>query len=138
MAAQAAKIWHANAGLQGVLRNDATNVGDWTLSTLVSLDLPKGNFFLTGKTTVQDPDVSASTFWCFLKGPGGSILDESVGYSVQDEPVTLPLQGVVILAKAGTVTLECGTGIGPGPDEGQGTLAQSYSAKVTAIEAKLK
>jgi hypothetical protein len=129
-------VWHANVGFQGVIRNEATNVGDWTLSTLASLDLPKGSFFLVAKTTVQDPDVSASTFWCCLKDPGGNNLDQSVGYSVQDEPVTLPLQGVVTLAKAGPVTLECGTTIGPARS-GPRHMAQSFSAKLAAVSATL-
>ena len=131
--ATAAPVWQATGGVVPVRRNDATNVSDWTLSTVASLALPAGSYLVVAKTAVQDPDVSASTFFCFLTRPAGNF-DESVGYSVQDEPVTIALQGVVTLAAAGTITLRCGA-TGPAPASGS---AKAYDTKLVAIQAALQ
>ena len=129
----AVPVWQATGGVVTVRRNDATNVSDWTLSTVASLALPAGSYLVVAKTVVQDPIVSASTFYCFLTRPAGNF-DESVGYSVQDEPATIALQGVVTLAASGTITLRCGA---TGPASASGS-ARAYDTKLVAIQAALQ
>ena len=131
--ATAAPVWQATGGVVPVRRNDATNVSDWTLSTVASLALPAGSYLVVAKTVVQDPLVSASTFYCFLTRPAGNF-DESVGYSVQDEPATIALQGTVTLAASGTITLRCGA---TGPASASGN-ARAYDTKLVAIQAALQ
>ena len=114
-------------------RNDATNVSAWTLSTAASLALPAGSYLVVAKTVVQDPEVSASTFYCFLTRPAGNF-DESVGYSVQDEPVTIALKGVVTLSASGSIALRCGAS---GPASASGS-AVAYDTKLVAVQATLQ
>jgi len=132
-AAASVAVWQATGGLTPVQRNDATNVSAWTLSTVASLALPAGSYVVVAKTAVQDPAISASTFYCFLARPAGNF-DESVGYSVQDEPVTIALEGAVTLAASGTVTLRCGA-TGPASTPGS---AVAYDSKLVAIQANLQ
>jgi hypothetical protein len=126
-------VWQATGGIVPVQRNDATNVSAWTLSTVASLALPAGSYLVVAKTAVQDPDVSASTFYCFLTRPAGNF-DESVDYSVQDEPATIALKGVVTLAASGSVALRCGAS---GPASATGS-AVAYDTKLVAIQATLQ
>lgn len=128
--AGAVHVWQNASVAQPVQRNDATNVSDWTLSTLASLSLPAGTFFLQAKTSIQDPNISASTFYCFLTRSAGSI-DDSVDYSVQDEPATIALQGVVTLPSPDTVALKCGA-TGPAATPGS---AESFVSRLVAIKA---
>lgn len=128
--AGAVQVWQNASVAQPVQRNDATNVSDWTLSTLASLSLPAGTFFLEAKTSIQDPNISASTFYCFLARSAGSI-DDSVDYSVQDEPATIALQGVVTLSSPDTVALKCGA-TGPASTPGS---AESFVSRLVAIKA---
>jgi len=128
--AGAVQVWQNASVAQPVQRNDATNVSDWTLSTLASLSLPAGTFFLEAKTSIQDPDISASTFYCFLTRSAGSI-DDSVDYSVQDEPATIALQGFVTLSSPDTVALKCGAS-GPAATPGS---AQAFVSRLAAIKA---
>jgi hypothetical protein len=131
--ATAVPVWQATGGVVTVRRNDATNVSEWTLSTVASLALPAGSYLVVAKTVVQDPVVSASAFYCFLVRPAGNF-DQSVVYSVQDEPATIALQGVVTLAAAGTITLRCGA---TGPASASGS-AKAYDTKLVAIQAVLQ
>ena len=131
--ATAVPVWQATGGVVTVRRNDATNVSDWTLSTVASLALPAGSYLVVAKTVVQDPLVSASTFYCFLTRPAGNF-DESVGYSVQDEPATIALQGVVTLAATGAIVLRCGA---TGPASASG-FAVAYDTKLVAIQASVQ
>jgi hypothetical protein len=127
------QVWQNASVARSVQRNDATNVSDWTLSTLASLSLPAGTFFVEAKTSVQDPDISASTFFCFLTRSAGSI-DESVDNSTQDEPATIALQGVVTLSSPDTVALKCGAS-GPAATPGS---AETFVSKLVAIKASLQ
>jgi hypothetical protein len=131
--AGAVQVWQNATVARPVQRNDATNVSDWTLSTLASLSLPAGTFFLEAKTSIQDPDISASTFYCFLARTAGSI-DDSVDNSTQDEPATIALQGVVTLSSPDTVALKCGA-TGPAVTPGS---AQSFVSRLVAIRAILQ
>jgi hypothetical protein len=134
-AAGTVDVWRKGSGVVDVPRNDATFTSDWTLSTVVSLDLPAGKYFVEAKTSVQDPEVSASTFYCQLKDPSAAFFDFAVDYSVQDEPATLAVQGVVTLANPGTVALQCGT---TGPESTTGDPAQAIESKIAAIKASLQ
>lgn len=127
------QVWQNASVAQPVQRNDATNVSDWTLSTLASLSLPAGTFFLEAKTSIQDPDISASTFYCFLTRSSGSI-DDSVDNSTQDEPATIALQGVVTLSSPDTVALKCGA-TGPAATPGS---AQAFVSRLAAMKAILQ
>jgi hypothetical protein len=129
-AAAPVPVWQATGGLVDVARNDATNVSEWTLSTVASLALPAGSYLVVAKTAVQDPDISASTFYCFLARSAGNF-DMSADYSTQDEPATIALQGVVTLATPATVELRCGA-TGPASTAGS---AKAYATKVVAIQA---
>jgi hypothetical protein len=131
--AGAVQVWQNASVALPVQRNDATNVSDWTLSTLASLALPAGTFFLEAKTSIQDPDISASTFYCFLTRSAGSI-DDSVDNSTQDEPATIALQGVVTLSSPDTVALKCGA-TGPASTPGN---AESFVSRLVAIRAILQ
>lgn len=124
------KVWQAVGGLVDVMRNDETNVADWTLSAVASLALPAGSYLIVAKTSIQDPDVSASGFYCFLAHSTVNF-DQSADYSTQDEPTTIALQGVVTLASPDTVELRCGA-TGPASTPG---AAQAYDAKLVAIQA---
>jgi len=126
-------VWQATGGLVPVQRNSETFVSEWTLSTVASLALPAGSYLVVAKTMLQDPDISASTFYCFLARPAGNF-DQSVDYSVQDEPTTIVLQGTVTLAAAGTITLQCGA---TGPESASGS-ALAYDTKLVAIQATLQ
>ena len=126
-------VWQATGGIVPVKRNDATFVSEWTLSTVASLALPAGSYLVVAKTAVQDPIVIASTFVCFLARPAGNF-DESVGYSIGDEPVTIALKGVVTLAAPGTIELRCGA-TGPASTSGD---AEAYDTKLVAIQASLQ
>jgi hypothetical protein len=128
--AGAVQVWQNASVARPVQRNDATNVSDWTLSTLASLALPAGSYIVQAKTSVQDPDISASTFYCFVANSAGSI-DDSVDYSVQDEPATIALQGVVTLSSPDTVALKCGA-TGPASTPGS---AESLMSRLMAIKA---
>ena len=131
--AGAIQVWQNASVAQPVQRNDATNVSDWTLSTLASLSLPPGTFFLEAKTSIQDPAISASTFYCFLTRSTGSI-DYSVDNSTQDEPATIALQGVLALSSPDTVALKCGA-TGPASTPGS---AETFVSRLVAIKAILQ
>lgn len=132
-AAAPVPVWQATGGLVPVLRNDATFVSDWTLSTVASLLLPAGSYLVVAKTSIQDPDISASTFYCFL-GHSAVNFDMSVDYSTQDEPATIALQGVVTLATPDSVEVRCGA-TGPAATPGN---AEAYATKLVAIQASLQ
>jgi hypothetical protein len=131
--AGAVQVWQDASVARPVQRNDATNVADWTLSTLASVSLPAGTFFVEAKTSVQDPEISASTFFCFLTRSAGSI-DESVDNATQDEPATIALQAVVTLSSPDTVALKCGAS-GPAATPGS---AETFVSKLVAIKATLQ
>lgn len=126
------QVWKDTRGSVPVQRNDATFVSDWTLSTMASINLPEGTYLVVAKTSIQDPLVSASTFYCELARSTGFI-DESVAYSVSDEPETMALQAVVTLASPDTVALKCGA-TGPASTPGS---AESFISQIAAIKAAL-
>jgi hypothetical protein len=132
-AAAPVPVWQATGNLVRVQRNDETDVSAWTLSTVASLVLPAGSYLVVAKTVVLDSVVSASTFFCFLRHPEGNF-DESVDYSVQDEPATIALQGVVTLAATGAIVLRCGA---TGPASASG-FAVAYDTKLVAIQASVQ
>jgi len=123
-------VWQATSGVVDVMRNDATYVSDWTLSAVASLALPAGSYLIVAKTSVMDPLISASTFYCFLGRSTGNF-DQSVDYSTEDEPATIALQGVVTLAAPDTVEVRCGA-TGPAATSGS---AQAIGTKLVAIQA---
>lgn len=129
-AAAPVPVWQATGGLVPVLRNDATFVSEWTLSTVASLALPAGSYLVVAKTAVQDPDIDASGFYCFLAHANVNF-DMSTAYSVADEPVTIALQGVVTLSSPEMVELRCGA-TGPASTPGN---AEAYATKLVAIQA---
>ena len=131
----AANVWQ-NAVVEGAVpRNDATNIGDWTHSTLASLSLPAGSYLLQAKTSLQDPDISASLFHCALfRSSSPSYIDNAIDYSVQNEPTILKVVGVVTLPSAETVSFQCGAS---GPASQPGT-AVSYQSKLVAIQANVR
>jgi hypothetical protein len=131
--AGAVQVWQNASVARSVQRNDATNVSDWTLSTLASLSLPAGTYFLEAKTSIQDPELSASTFYCFL-AHSAAFIDDSVDNSTQDEPATIALQGVVTLSSPETVSLKCGA-TGPAATPGS---AESFVSRLVAIKATLQ
>jgi hypothetical protein len=98
-----------------------------------SLSLPAGTFFLEAKTSIQDPDISASTFYCFL-AHAAVFIDDSVDNSTQDEPATIALQSVVTLSSPETVALKCGA-TGPASTAGS---AQAFVSRLVAIKAILQ
>lgn len=124
-------VWQATGGPVDVARNDATFVSDWTLSTVASLALPAGSYLVVAKTSIQDPYVSASTFYCFLGRATGNF-DMSVDYSTENEPATIALQGTVTLATADTVEVRCGATAGRPGTSGS---AQADATKLVAIQA---
>ena len=126
------QVWKDTRGSVPVQRNDATFVADWTLSTMASVNLPEGTYLVVAKTSIQDPLVSASTFFCELARSTGFV-DESVAYSVTDEPETMALQAVVTLDSPDTVALKCGA-TGPASTPGS---AESFVSQIAAIKAKL-
>jgi hypothetical protein len=128
----AVQVWKDTRVAVPVQRNDATYVSDWTLSTMASVALPAGTYLVVAKTSVQDPLVSASTFFCELARSTGFV-DESVAYSVTDEPETMALQVVVTLASPDTVALKCGA-TGPASTPGS---AESFVSQIAAIKASL-
>jgi hypothetical protein len=130
--ASTVQVWKDARGSVPVQRNDATYVSDWTLSTMASVSLPAGTYVVVAKTSVQDPLVSASTFYCELVRSTG-IIDESVAYSVTDEPETMALQAVVTLASPDTVALKCGA---TGPESTPGS-AESFISQIAAMKASL-
>ena len=130
--AGAVQVWKdAHVGV-AVQRNDATFVDDWTLSTMASVSLPAGTYLVVAKTAVLDPVVSASTFFCRLVRSSG-LIDESMAYSVSDEPETMSLQAVVTLPSADAVALKCGAS---GPESAPGS-AESGISQIAAIRAEL-
>lgn len=130
--AGAVQVWKDTRVSVPVQRNDATFVSDWTLSTMASLSLPAGTYLVVAKTSIQDPLVSASTFYCDLTRSTG-LIDESVAYSVSDEPETMALQAVVTLSGSDTVALRCGA-TGPASTPGS---AESFISQIAAIKASL-
>ena len=128
--AGAVQVWKDTGIAVPVQRNDATFVSDWTLSTMASLSLPAGSYALVAKTSIQDPLISASTFYCHLVRSVG-LIDESVAYSVGDEPETMALQGVITLSSPDTVALKCGA-TGPASTAGS---AESFFSQLLAIKA---
>jgi hypothetical protein len=131
--AGAVQVWHNSNIALPVQRNDATFVSDWTLSTLASLSLPAGSYYLVAKTSLQDPLISASTFFCHITR-AADVIDESAAYSVGDEPETMALQGVVILSSPDTVALKCGA-TGPASTPGS---AESFVSQLVAVRANLQ
>jgi len=73
----------------------------FTATTVVSLSLPAGNYFVAAKAAI----IGGVGFVCELQGPGGVVLDSSGG--VSDDSVTLPVQSTVSLPSGGTVVLGC-------------------------------
>jgi len=128
--AGAAQVWKDTRVSVPVQRNDATFVSDWTLSTMASLSLPAGTYAVVAKTSIQDPLISASTFYCHIVR-SAELIDESVAYSVGDEPETMALQGVITLSSPDTVALKCGA-TGPASTPGS---AESYFSQILAIKA---
>jgi hypothetical protein len=131
-AAGTVQVWKDAHVAVSVQRNDATFVSDWTLSTMASVSLPAGTYLVVAKTSLQDPVVSASTFYCELARSTG-LIDESVAYSVTDEPETMALQAVVTLAAPDTVALKCGA-TGPASTPGS---AESFLSQIAALKATL-
>jgi hypothetical protein len=130
--AGAVQVWrNTHVGIP-VQRNDATFVSDWTLSTLAAVSLPAGTYLIVAKTSVQDPLVSATTFYCDLAISAGTI-DFSEAYSVTDEPETIALQKVITLSAPDTVALRCGA-TGPASTPGS---AESFLSQIAAIKASL-
>src|SRR5689334_7989139 len=128
--AGAAQVWKDTRVSVPVQRNDATFVSDWTLSTMASLSLPAGTYAVVAKTSIQDPLISASTFYFHIVR-SAELIDESVAYSVGDEPETMALQGVITLSSPDTVALKCGA-TGPASTPGS---AESYFSQILAIKA---
>ena len=131
-AAGTAQVWKDTRVSVPVQRNDATFVSDWTLSTMASVSLPAGTYLILAKTSIQDPLVSASTFYCDLTR-SAQLIDESVAYSVSDEPETMALEAVVTLSASDTVALKCGA-TGPASTSGS---AESFMSQIVAIKASL-
>jgi hypothetical protein len=130
--AGAVQVWKDTRGSVPVQRNDATFVSDWTLSTMASVSLPAGTYLVVAKTSIQDPLISASTFYCNMTRSTG-LIDQPVAYSVGDEPETLALQAVVTLSDPDTVALQCGA-TGPASTPGS---AESFISQISAIKASL-
>ena len=131
--AGAVQVWQNASVAQPVQRNDATFVSDWTLSTLASVSLPAGTYFIEAKTSILDPYISASTFYCELLH-SAVYIDDSTDNSTEDEPATIALQGVVTLSSPETVALKCGT---TGPESTSGS-AQAFVSRLAAIKAILQ
>jgi hypothetical protein len=122
-AAGTVEVWHGSKGSASVEHNTATYVTDWTLSKLVSLELPAGSFFLEAKTSLLEQN-EAATFYCTIEDTanGNSApLDWSWDGATTDEPATLALQTVVTLSLPDTVTFNCGS-TGPNSSASQSKL----------------
>jgi hypothetical protein len=132
VAADTVQVWKDTRIAVPVQRNDATFVSDWTLSTMAAVPLPAGTYLVVAKTSVQDPLISASSFYCDLTH-SAQLIDESVAYSVGDEPETMALQAVVTLSSPDTVALKCGA-TGPASTPGS---AESFFSQIAAIKASL-
>jgi hypothetical protein len=74
-----------------------------TPTTLVTLEVPTGNYVVFGKTTLFSDPVSAS---CSLLG-GASELDRTSW--TNDNTETISVQGTVHLENAATLSLQCAT-----------------------------
>jgi len=131
-AAGSVQVWKDTRVSVPVQRNDASFVSDWTLSTMASVSLPAGTYLVVAKTSIQDPLVSASTFYCHLTR-SAQLIDESVAYSVGDEPETMALQAVATLSASDTVALSCGA-TGPASTPGS---AESFMSQIAAIKVSL-
>jgi len=121
---QSVEAWSdANDFAPSVARNTATNVSDWTLTTLVAVALPAGKFVVTAKTALLDQNEN-STVYCALSDSAG-VIDWSWDSSFDDEPATLAFEAAVTLSSPDTVALKCGS---------TGATTSADQSKIAAVK----
>jgi hypothetical protein len=113
----------SNPYTPGVQQNTATFVSEWTLTTMTSVSLPAGSFFVSAKTSLVDTG-EAVNLYCTLN-TSGSVFDDSFFYARTDEYTPTMLEAVITLGSPASVALSCGS---------TGAATSGISSKVDAIK----
>jgi hypothetical protein len=83
------------------------DIGQWTLTTMTSVSLPAGSFYVAAKTSLLDTQ-TAVNLYCTLRTSTATV-DDSYFFAPTDEYAPTMLEGVVTLANPDTVALRCGS-----------------------------